>query len=250
LNAPFAPLRRRARNDAPQSLQLSSASKEVSRTFRPRAEAITLLSEIMARLHGLDMPVIQFIQISPEPDAAEVAVSFAQASATCLGRTLLARLGVSELQYQPSAAVKGSVATVTRRRTRKVDPDTLDIVPDSAVAGLCHARLGSDYGDASHATRALPESWLDNVALDFRLVVIGSDAPERCPAALDLATRCHGSILVTTAGKTSLPQSRGVIRQVQLAGGVILGSVLHNAPPPPRLRWPKLLPRFVSQFKV
>jgi hypothetical protein len=179
LNAPFAPLRRRARNDAPQSLQLSSASKEVSRTFRPRAEAITLLSEIMARLHGLDMPVIQFIQISPEPDAAEVAVSFAQASATCLGRTLLARLGVSELQYQPSAAVKGSVATVTRRRTRKVDPDTLDIVPDSAVAGLCHARLGSDYGDASHATRALPESWLDNVALDFRLVVIGSDAPER-----------------------------------------------------------------------
>jgi len=64
---------------------------------------------------------------------------------------------------------------------------------------------------------------------------------------LDLATRCHGSILVVTAGRTGLPQAHRVMRQVQLAGGTLLGSVLHGAPPAMRLHMPGWLQRLAGK---
>ncbi len=96
-------------------------------------------------------------------------------------------------------------------------------------------------------TQALPDALLEGVSLDFRLIVIESDAPERCPIALDLATRCHGSILVVTAKSTDPSQARRVMRQVQLAGGTLLGAVLHGAPPAPRLRMPSWLLRLAGK---
>jgi hypothetical protein len=238
LNAPLAASRRRARSFLAQSLRLPSETKELARATSPlRPEALTLLSEIMARLHGVDMPVVQFIRASGESMAADIAASFAQASAVSLGRTLLIRLQVPEPPRISFAGDAVAVATIPRRRTRKA-AEALEIVPDSAVSGLCHARLGCEYGRASQSIPALPEALLDGAALDFRLIVIESDAPERCPLALDLATRCHGSVLVVAAGVTALPQARRVMRQVQLAGGTLLGSVLHDAPSIPHIRMP------------
>ena len=203
---------------------------------------MTLLSEIMARLHGVDMPVVQFIRASGEAASTEIAASFAQASAGCLGRTLLIRLHTSEPPGVSSSNDTAAVATIPRRRARKA-ADNLEIVPDSLVPGLCHARIEFAYGQTSSQTQASPDTFLEGASLDFRVIVIESDAPERCPMTLDLAVRCHGSVLVVAAGTTSLPQARGVMRQVQLAGGTLLGSVLHGAPPVPRFHIPGWLKR-------
>jgi hypothetical protein len=195
-----------------------------------------LLSEIMARLHGIEMPVVQFIHASGEGNVRQAAGSFARASAACLGRTLLVRrqpVGAPPLTQAASAA---SMPTVSRRRARKSVVDAFEIVPDSAMASLFHVQIGRETQGSLQAMQASPEAWLDSITLDFRLIVIESDAPERSLATLELARRCHGSVLVVTAGTTSLSQARTAMRQVQLAGGTLLGSVLQDAPPPPRLR--------------
>ena len=221
--------------DLAETLLISSESRERSCALRPKKEAVALLSEIIARLHGVDMPVIQFIQVSGEGDAADVPASFAHASAACLGRTLLVRSGPPKADARQHIAAAPTVATVSRRRTRKVISETIEIVPDSAVPSLFYAFLGREPAEASFLTSPSLEKRLDGVTLDFKLVVIESGPPERCPASLDLATRCHGSVMVVSAGITTLSQSRIVMRQVQLAGGTLLGSVLHDAPSLPRL---------------
>ncbi len=203
---------------------------------------MTLLSEIMARLHGIDMPVVQFIRASGEAATAEIAARFAQASAGCLGRTLLIRLHASEPPGVSSSDEIAAVATIPRRRARKA-ADNLEIVPDSLIPGLCHARMGFAYGQASSPAQVSPDTFLEGVSLDFRVIVIESDAPERCPMTLDLALRCHGSVLVVAAGSTGLLQARRVMRQVQLVGGPLLGAVLHGAPSAPRFRVPGWLRR-------
>jgi len=158
----------------------------------------------------------------------------------------LIRLHASEPPAASFAEDIAAVATIPRRRARKA-ADNIEITPDSLISGLCHARIGFAYGQASSPAQASPDSFLEGVSLDFRVIVIECDAPERCPMTLDLAVRCHGSVLVVAAGATGLPQARRVMRQVQLAGGTLLGSVLHGAPPVPRFRVPGWLRR--SQVK-
>ena len=192
-----------------------------------------LLSEIMARLHGVDMPVLQFIEVSEDGGAADVAASFALASAACVGRTLLVRLQPGESRDRLQISVADQQQTAPGPRTRKAPEETFEIVPDSAVAGLCHAWVRYDPTRSFRNRNNMADTWLDGVSLDFRLVVIESRSPERCPATLDLATRCHGSVLVVKAGQTSLSEARIVMRQVQIAGGTLIGSVLHEAPGTP-----------------
>ncbi len=246
MNAPVAAARRRTRSDLAQSLRLSSETKELTRSLSPRPEAVRLLSEIMARLHGVDMPVVQFIRACGQAATAEIAASFAQASAGCLGRTLLIRVHALEPSGVSFSDAAAAVATIGRRRARKA-ADNLEIIPDSLISGLCHARIGFAYGQAASPAHVSPDIFLEGVSLDFRVIVIESDAPERCPMTLDLAVRCHGSVLVVAAGATGLPQTRRVMRQVQLAGGTLLGSVLHGAPPAPRFRVPEWLKRLPAK---
>jgi hypothetical protein len=49
-----------------------------------------------------------------------------------------------------------------------------------------------------------------------------------------------------SAGATRLPQIRAAAQQVQIAGGTLLGSVLHDAAPLPRLRVPGWVPRLIN----
>jgi hypothetical protein len=235
LNAPLADTRGRAGVEQADTLLLSSDPREVIRRADLKPEALALLSEIKARLHGVDMPVVQFINLSGEASAANVTASFAQASAACIGRTLLVRPRQPGSQEDRRLAATPPLATIPRRRTRKAVSASIEIVPDSIVPGLCHAYLGGEPAEASTSRSSPSEIWLDGVTLDFKLIVIESSAPERAPATLDLATRCHGNVLVVTASMTRLSQVRSVMRQIQLAGGTLMGSVLHDAPTIQRL---------------
>jgi hypothetical protein len=193
---------------------------------------MSLLCEVMARLRGADMPVIQFIQVSGESDTAETAMRFASNSATYFGRTLLVRLSAARVRDVHQVAATN--VTIAGLLTRKSSADPIEIVPDSAVSGLSHACIGIHPGDAAQRALFPAESRLDDMALDFRLIVIASDPPETTPATLELATRCHGSVLVVSAGHTSLSQVRDATRRVRLAGGTLMGCVLEGAPPSPK----------------
>jgi hypothetical protein len=203
---------------------------------------MSLLCEVMARLHGVNMPVIQFIHVTDTSGAAEIAIKFAKTSATYLGRTLLVRLSASQAQISKQRPVASDV-TIAGELAQQTIAEPFKIVPDSAVLGLSHASIGAQSETASQMSRIAAESWLDGIALDFRLIVIASDPPEHTPATLDLATRCHGSLLVVSAGRTGLSDIRTVTRQVRLAGGTLMGTVLYEAPATPNLRifpwWPR-----------
>ncbi len=80
-------------------LRLASESRALACVCHPKQEAISLLSHVLARLHGLDVPVVQFIQVSCDARAPSVARDFAEAALTKLGRTLIASL------HEPERAV-------------------------------------------------------------------------------------------------------------------------------------------------
>jgi hypothetical protein len=193
---------------------------------------------VLGRLHGFDVPVVQFIQVSSGTQAASVPRDFAEASLTRLGRTLLASLHSSNSTL-PEAAPSGlPAAIVGRRRARRPLKNVPDIVPDAGVQGLYHVRIGATPGELSQISQVSPAIWLGEARLDFRLLVIDCGPFELNPAAVELVSRCHGSILTVAAGLTELAKVQAVAQQVQLAGGTLLGSVLYDVPP--KLRSAKL----------
>jgi hypothetical protein len=211
-------------------LRLASESRALACVCHPKQEAISLLSHVLARLHGLDVPVVQFIQVSCDARAPSVARDFAEAALTKLGRTLIASLHEPE---KPAASFpEGGGMAAGRRRVRKPVNGSHDIVPDGTVDGLYHARIGSVCGEPNKLSHVPPAIWLGEARIEFRLLVIDCGPLERNPAAVELASRCHGSILTVEAGITQLSMVRSAAQQVQIAGGTLLGSVLYNAPPP------------------
>jgi hypothetical protein len=201
---------------------------------------VALLSQVLARLHGLDVPVIQFIQVSANAKPASVARDFAEASLSKLGRTLLARL--REPDVTEAAVPDGRGTAEGRCRASKLTKGVPEIVPDAAMHGLYHTRIGQGCGEANQLSHVPPAIWLGEARIDFRLLVIDCGPLAQTPAAVELASRCHGSILTVEAGATQLAVVRAVAQQVQIAGGTLLGSVLYDAPPLPAKRAGRWLP--------
>jgi len=233
---------RSARTGQARPLRIKSDSAAATCLCQPKPEAVGLLSQVIARLHGLDVPVVQFIQVTADPRQADVARDFAEASLTRLGRTLLASLHETETIKAGSPVEAGGGMVVGRRRNRKSAYDIPDIVPDATIQGLYHTRIGAGCGETNQMSHVPPAVWLGEARLDFRLLVIDCGPLERNPAAVELASRCHGSILVVAAGAARLPQIRAAAHQVQVAGGTLLGAVLHDAPPLPSLHVPAWMP--------
>jgi hypothetical protein len=235
-----------ARATGARPLRIASESTALACVCHPKQEAVALLSQVLARLHGLDVPVVQFIQVSADAKPAMVARDFAEASLTRLGRTLLASLHEPEIARASLPDGSGGTA-VGRRRARKLTNDAPDIVPDAALHGLYHARIGSGCGEANQMSHVPPAIWLGEARIEFRLLVIDCGPLERIPAAVELASRCHGSILTVQAGATQLSAVRAAAQQVQIAGGTLLGSVLYDAPLLPAAgkgRWMPRVPGF------
>ncbi len=237
---------RNGRTSQARPLRIASDAPAFAQTCQPKAEAVGLLSQVVARLHGLDVPVVQFIQVTADPRRASVARDFAKASLTRLGRTLLASLHETEILKAGLPVETGGGMVVGRRRARKPANDTPDIVPDATIQGLYHTRIGAGCGETNQMSHVPPAVWLGEARLDFRLLVIDCGPLERNPAAVELTSRCHGSILVVAAGATRLPQIRAAAHQVQIAGGTLLGAVLYDTPSLPSMHVPAWIPRLRS----
>jgi len=206
----------------------------------PKPEAVALLSQVVARLHGIDVPVVQFIQVSGGLKPSNVPRYFAEACLSRLGRTLLA--GLHNPRPPQVGASSGNLrgTIVGRRRARKLASDMPDIVPDVGVEGLYHVRIGAGPGEFSQVP---PAVWLGEARLEFKFLVIDCGPLDVNPAAVELASRCHGSILTVAAGITRLAQAQAVAQHVQVAGGTLLGSVLYDVSTEPHVAVPRWLGR-------
>ncbi len=219
-----------ARVEQRRPLCLETHTTALACLCTPKSEAVALLSKVLARLRGLDVPVVQFIQVSTDLRVSSVPRDFAEASLSRLGRTLLASLHSPDPRQLGAASGRLPVAIVGRRRARRTLKEVPDVVPDVALQGLYHVRIGGGVDELNQITQVPPAIWLGEARLDFRLLVVDCGPLELNPAAVELASRCHGSILTIAAGVTDLARVRSVAQQVQLAGGKLLGSVLYDAP--------------------
>ena len=182
--------------------------------------ALLLLGEVLARLAGIDRPIVHIVAASASGDAGPVARDFAVAAATRFGRTLLVSSGPCGDREQ--AGVRG--LSWLMNGLLGGEPD--GITPDTSIPGLYYASLLLNHP----GPLVVPmENWLAGPQ-DFRMIVVESPAVAEDPRTLAVSALCHGSVLAVSAGQTTLPDLRASVRQLASAGVALLGTVLQDAP--------------------
>ena len=194
----------------------ASAPGVTTNVASPAARA--LLAEIVARLSHADLPIVQIMAACGLSRAAGVALGLAVASVSGHGRTLLVT----------DDGARGSDAGGPRLPGK----DAHAVIPDAAVSGLYHRQFDETLLDQE----PMPAQTARASAKAFRMLVLASRSPTESPSGLAHAARCHGTILAVAAGVTRFADVQATARQIQLAGGTVLGTVLYDAP---RFRlWP------------
>ena len=187
----------------------------------PPPQAVALLGEVLARISGVEKPVLQILASSAGCTASQVAYDFSVASTCHFGRTLL----VSAVGQQ-AEDLTGARA-LSRRMTEWLGGQASEITPDTFVAGLYHAPLPAEANPAKASQAILAwREWHQ----DFRMIVIDSPAIAYDPRGLAWAAGCTGCLLTVTAGLTRADEVRSCERQLRSAGLLVLGTVLHDAP--------------------
>ena len=142
-----------------------------------------LLGEVLARLNGIERPVVQIISASPRDGIGRVAQDLAAAAACRFGRTLL--VSTSDVAAPDDPGARG--LTWLMNGFSGGEPNGL--APDALVPGLYHTRLRAD----DPGILDLPvEAWLAGPQA-FRMIVVESPAIAADPRALAVASRCHGA---------------------------------------------------------
>ncbi len=213
---------------APARTASAAASVRPPAFLEPASPAaLCLLGEMLARLAGVERPVVQFVAASDAGHAGQVARDFAAAAASRFGRTLL--VSSNACAEREEAGVRGLSWLMTG--TLGGEPD--GITPDTYVAGLYYTSLALDRAGPLEVPLA---AWLAGPQA-FRMIVIDCPAIVADPRTLAVASLCHGSVLAVQAGLTNLRQLRTAARQLASAGAPPLGIVLHDAPRIGRKPW-------------
>jgi len=236
LTATAVPMRTRSRQKLPRASE--GAGSAVTEMFwRPRPEAVALLSQVMSRLPASDVFMVQFVASLGDAGAGRVARDFALASVAVIGRTLLLSAGVMDVAEDLPGM------EISWRGTDRGRAKFVSIVPDSGISGLYYARLAGTAAEAARISKSPQGAWL-GAGHDFRMLVFESPPPSRSPATMALAACCQGSVLAVGAGATRLADLQATAGQVQRAGGTLLGTVLYDAPSVRRATpWRNLLRR-------
>ncbi len=164
--------------------------------------SVAMLWRIRRRIGEGAMPLLQFVPCDAHAGAGRVAAGCARAAAAMLGRTLL----------------------IDARRAA-----TADAVPDAYVSRLYHQCL------AGPALCSLISQSIETGGRPggtFSAIMIDQISPMAGDAACAMAPLCRGSVLVVRAGVTRLHDIRVVAQRLQAVGGLVLGTVLVDAPLP------------------
>ena len=177
-----------------------------------KLEASALLAEVLAQLHEVDRPILQFMPAGSTGPGTQMAHDFAAAAIDRFGRILLLDSGMECSSSQE--------VLLPRRGNQKARRSS--VVPNTQIAGLYHGHIS----DASIQSIAADAKDLSR----FRMILLQDAAPVTCPGSLDRSRHCHGTIMTVAAGRTRLPEVQATARQIGQAGGRLLGVVLYDAP--------------------
>jgi len=175
----------------------------------PTVAAQALLTKIMARLPDKAPHLVQFLSFDAVP-AARVIREFCVAAAHRLGNVLQAELAPPRIALEHDS-----------------------MFPDAAVARLYHRRLNLCPLDVVRHGRSALLHATEAEAGGYDMVVFDSQFSDDGLGSTILASAFSGTVLVVRAGSTTLAQLRRAVDEVQQAGGVVLGAVLADVPPPP-----------------
>ena len=191
-----------------------------SAAISPRqAAGLGLLGEVLARLPGVEKPMIQVISGAPSGSAMPVARALAISAAQRFGRTLLISSEDSGSHDMPARGLSWLLSELSVESA-----DT--IIPDGSVAGLYHIRHRDDLQGSAQL-----QGWFGEPH-GISFIVVSSRAIAVEPRTIALASGCHGSILAVEAGRSRAEDVATQTQQLACAGVRVLGSVLYNAPRP------------------
>jgi hypothetical protein len=214
-----------------QSFYFAADQQKLRCVRKPEPTAIALLSQVLAFLHGIEVPVVQFVQVSGATVSSGVARSLAEASLACLGRTLLVSFRSVSGQTILSKPKHESGFSKFCKLDQESTTDTADIIPDAQEPNLFHARIEPGLVGSTRSSVVPPAIWLGEVRTDFRLMILDCGSFASNPGAIELASRCHATIFTVCRAETSLSEIHFSARQLHLAGGRLLGTVLYDAQP-------------------
>ena len=197
----------------PHKQRVQTASVEAFPTqtaYRPVPEATALLTEILARLHDVEVPIVQFVPACPATGLGRVTRDFGVAAVARHGRTLLLSSRCNE----------GDVKLAPVRR--RVSAAAASTTPDASIPGLYYKEVDELPGLLMQAGGPAARS--------FKLVVVLSGSPSCSPATLSCARHCSGSVITVAAGVTRAEALQATERQLRQVGATVLGTVLFDAP--------------------
>ncbi len=189
--------------------------------------ALGLLGEVLARLPGVERPVVQIIATSHHASASQVALELAIASARQFGTTLLVAPGECAKPDMSGAR------ELSWRMTQMLGGSQDGVLPDAVIAGLYHCQLP----ESGFASGVPPIGLWQASPRNYRMIVIDAPCISANPRGLASAQSCSGCVLSVAAGATRQSSLLALQRQFSSAGVPILGTVLFDAKPI-RLRLP------------
>ncbi len=176
-------------------------------------EAGALLNRVLGRIGLVTTPMIQLMPCIPDERASDIALSLAVAAAANLGRALL--IDVTHVAVQTTQAGSAASALMTAR--------------DVFVPALHHAHIGPFLLDRRNGNDNIQHT-LAAAAKSFRLLVLDCPSAKASPESLALAHLCSGTVLIVHAGRTRIADVLAASREIESAGGRVLGTVLTQVP--------------------
>jgi hypothetical protein len=180
-------------------------------------------------LHGIDVPVVQLVQVSEGHAVSGIARTLAEASLAWLGRTLLISVTKPTSSYFLAEKEREAGSTSILRRTNESLTDQISITPDADISDLYYAKVCPTAAEEMATSQVQSTSWLGGARSKFRLLIVDCGRFAGNPGAVEIAPLCHATILTVCASETTLPEILASSKQLQLAGGRLLGTVLYNA---------------------
>lgn len=166
-----------------------------------------LLEQVLVRCRADATPTILLLPC--HGSALLVGGRLAAAAAALLGRTLLADAAGGDENSLPAHRL------ATRR--------------DARVPALHHTTISASVIDQIRTGQPIANEF-EAISRAFRLVAIVCAAAGASAQALALAPLCSGTLLLVQAGQTRLADVAAAARSVAAAQGVVLGTVLTEAP--------------------
>ncbi len=175
------------------------------------AAAETLLSQVVLRVPPAKPLVLQLLSLDGTVGQS-VTRAFCVKAVEQFGNILLAEAGVSAEPCCSGAET---------------------IVPNASVSRLFHATLPFSMLDIVRQGRLALLGAAAQASISYDMVLLENSCGNHGVAGTLVSGACDATVLIARAGVTTLYRLRAESDAIRNAGGLLLGAVLADVPPPP-----------------